>query len=103
MMNAFRFCVSSLNADVRSTRTHSSCLSTKLLSPDFPCLLAVHYIACLIHGQTHMNEKLQKTQISTTGGQKLLEWWAQQDPPRKEVMPRQRSLLKLSLCSPRRL
>jgi hypothetical protein len=38
----------------------------------------VHYIACLIHGQTHMNEKLQKTQISTTGGQKLLEWWAQQ-------------------------
>src|SRR5215217_2304210 len=35
-MNAFRFCVSSLNAEVRSTRTHSSCLSTKLLSPDFP-------------------------------------------------------------------
>jgi len=28
-------------------------------------------------------EKLQKTQISTRGDQKILEWWAQQDPPSK--------------------
>src|SRR5215217_3792794 len=98
-MNAFRFCVSSLNADVRSTRTHSSCLSTKLLSPDFPpCLFAVHYIPRFIHDQTYMNETLQNplgtglwtpcseayTQVSTRGGEKVLEWLAQQDPLLKE-------------------
>src|SRR5215213_1286165 len=33
----------------------------------FPCLLVVHYIACLIHGQTHMNEMLQNPSGRVSG------------------------------------
>src|SRR5918994_295226 len=97
-INAFRFCVSSLNADARSARTHSACLSTKLLAPDFPCLLAVHYIPRFIHDQTYMNEKLQNplgtdlwtpssesyTQVFNIGGEEILEWLAEQVPLQRE-------------------